>query len=281
MTESRRGAVARFFSGVGTPALILLTMASVMVAGLDLVLPDPIPIIDEVFLLFVMITGVREMGRRGRARRLGGSTAAGAIIDVEADAIPRAAVPSRSVKTLLARAQAMADSASQVPGATQEVRSSARQLTTAVRSMLDELRENDAFEARRDNDPWQVDRRIAALETEVAELEAGGAVRTLEVRRKALEVARAHRTRIDFEGRRRGELLLRMESISAQVDLLANDLGALLAGRHDGDWQIRRAGELDPLIEVMVQGLGAGAEAEAEIEEAVRRARKPVGVLAL
>jgi len=274
------GAVTRFFSGLGTPALVLMTMVAVMLAGLDLILPDPIPIIDEAFLLFVMITGVREIGRRGKARRGGGSTGQGTVIDVKA-APPVSTAPSRAVKTLAARTQAVVDSCSQVPGATQAVRQAARALATEVRSLDGELRDNDAFEARRDNDPWQVDRRIAKLEREVADLEASGDLRRLEVSRKALEVARAHRTRIEFEGARRGEVLLRMESLSSQVDVLSQDLGALLGGRHDGSWRIRKLGDLDPAVETLVVALGAGAEAEAEIEEAVRRRRNPVGALAL
>ncbi len=269
--------IARLFGSMGTPLLVLSTMFIVMFAGFDLLLPDPIPLIDEAILVMLMFGGVSELSRRRKLRAANKPLDPMAVRNTPAD-----------LKSLAARTQAVVEQASRLVGrgAAPQVGVRVRELAADVRAMVEELRRADAFLARKENDPWLVDRKLTKLGKQAVDLEVRGDDRKLEVARKALAVAQAHRDTVERRVGEREDVMVRMESISAQVDALGEDLGELLRKRHTGRFVTRKLGDLDPRVADVLTALEANAAAEAEVEEAVAankrgRRRTPTGVAAL
>lgn len=266
--------ISRFYASLGDGPLVLMMMGVVAFLGLDLLLFDPIPLLDEALLGLMLYGGATEL--MGRRRRKAAGLAPIDPIDVRR-------MPAE-LKTITTRMQVVTEAASRLVGrgAAPQVGSRVRELATDVRTKHDELRSADAFLARRDNDPWQSSRQLTKLEKQAVDLEVRGDDRKLEVARKALAAARAHRETIERRVGQREDTMVELESLSAQIDALGDDLGRLLRGKHDGHFVVRSLGEVDPRIAAVVDALAASAEAEAEVEAAVRkRRRRPTSAVAL
>jgi len=266
--------IARFFSALGNGPLVLMMMGVVAFLGLDLLIPDPIPLLDEALLGLLLYGGTTELMTRRRHKAVGAAPV---------DALAARRAPA-DLRTLPGRAQSAVEAASRLVGrgAAPQVGTRVRELASDVRTLCDEVKAADTFLARRDNDPWQSSRQIAKLEKQVVDFEVRGSDAKLEVARKGLALARAHRETIARRVGQREDAMVRLESLSTQVDALNEDLGELLRGKHTGDFVVRRLGEVDPRIAAAVDTLAASAEAEAEVDAAVkRRTRRPTSAVAL
>ncbi len=269
--------IQSFFRNMSDGVLVLATMAFVAVLGLDFILPDPIPLLDEFVLFLMTFGGTAELAGRYKARRLTTEQRQA----LSGAALPALSRPAGELRGLAARVDKLAASACELkeswanPAATE-----LRGLATETRGMAEELRAHDAFLARTKNDPWQVDRQLVRLERRAAGLEAEGQLVRLQEVCSERDELRAHRQVIADRIAGREALLARMERLGRQVDLLSEDLRRLVTGSWDGAWAVAGAGDIEPRIRAVMVEILAARDAEAELEETVRErlfrpARRP------
>ena len=267
--------IQSFFRNMPDTVLVLASLFFVAVLGFDLLIPDPLPLIDEFVLFLMTFGGTGELARRYRARRLTSGEGSAAI----GSAIPTLCKPATELRGLAIRVDKLAASAgalseSWAPGASAELRA----LALEVQGMTEEFRSHEAFLARTRNDPWQVDRQLSRRERRVAELEAEGQLVQLGEACAERDQLRAHRQAVEARIGEREELLGRMERLGRQTDLLSEDLRRLVSGSFDGSWRLAGAGDIEPRMRAVMVAVLAAKDAEAEVEEAVRgRIRQPLG----
>jgi catechol 2,3-dioxygenase-like lactoylglutathione lyase family enzyme len=264
--------VQSFFRGMPDAVLVLASAFFVAVLGLDLLIPDPLPFIDEFVLFMMTFGGTGELARRYRARRL----ASGDAEAVDRSAIPALSKPAAELRGLTARVNNLAGSAGSLSDSWGDaVASELRGLATDTRQMNEELRAHEAFLARTRNDPWQVDRQLTRLDRRVVELEVEGQLVQLQEACAERDALRAHRQRIEARIEDRQELLDRLVQLNGQVGLLSEDLRRLVSGSFDGTWAVAAVARIEPRIRAITGAVQAARDAEAEVEDAVRRRMRP------
>jgi hypothetical protein len=250
-------------------ALVMLSFFAVGALGVDLLIPDVLPFIDEALLGLLALASLTELSDRKKIAA--GSAPTGRVQGVRS-AVPELRTLPNRVAALIAQARHLRAEGSAVEGldglpAMQDV----------VADLLDELREADGFLSRSDHDPWLLDQRIVKLERKVAEGGDAAAIRDL-------EAVRAHRLRVDAVLREREDVLERLTTLSGQVDALIVDLRAYEADPDATDFAVADLPDLDPRVQRVLRSVEEAREAEEELEEALEagrsgRARKPAGHL--
>ena len=266
--------IQSFFRNMSDGVLVMASLFFVAVLGLDLILPDPLPLIDEFVLFLMTFGGTRELSRRYKVRRLDSSEERG----LQAPAIPSLSKATGELRGLATRSEKLAATTGQLkeswaPGAAAELRALARE----VGSLSGELRGHDAFLARTRNDPWQVDRQLARLDRRLADVEAEGDLVKLGELSAERDRLRAHRRAVDGRIEQRERLLVRMEVLGRQLDLFSEDLRRLVTGSFDGNWAVADGGDIEPHLRQAMVEIMAARDAEAELEQTVRdRLHRPL-----
>ena len=264
--------IQSFFRGMPDAVLVLASMLFVAVLGLDLLIPDPLPFLDEFALFLMTFGGTGELARRYRARRLP-SGQDEASSGSSAGSLAR---PASELRGLTSRVENLAGSAAGLSDSWgSAVAGELRGLASETRTMAEELRSHEAFLARTRNDPWQVDRHLVRLDRRVAELEAEGQLVQLREACQERDALRSHKQRVGARIVERQELLARMDRVNAQIGLLSEDLRRLVSGSFDGTWAVEAVARLEPRIRAITGSVRAARDAEAEVEEAVRRRIRP------
>jgi hypothetical protein len=264
----------KLFDKLSTPVLTLAAGASVLLMGLDLIILDPLPFIDEVFLLFMTAGSTSELMARFRGARSLPGDGGRPRLSRRDQRSAQEALSSLSARTtaLIARARLL-----ESQGHSGRLFESLQLLPDRIAQMLRSSRENEAFEARSENDPWQIRRRIAKLDKTISRLQIGRPTPKLERMRAELIELQQHeittRSRLEASDELRDRLL----ALSQQVDSLAEDLANLADdGIVQGGWKTLALPDLDPAIADVLAALEHLALAEEEIDGAL--AAKTQGV---
>jgi hypothetical protein len=266
----------KLFRHLPTPLLTLVSLVSVFLMGFDLIVPDPLPLIDEVFLLFMTAGSTTELISRFRGlRRLSGDAGDGVRLSLSEQRLVQETLASLPVRisALIARARVLEDL-----GHPSRLFGPLEPLSERVGEQFRALREHEGQQSRRDNDPWQIRRQIQKLERAIARRQVGRPTKKLERMRVELVALQQHeigtlaRLAVADEGKR---VLL---SLSSQVDVLADDLTRLAApdpaGGARSDIPIRTLDlpDLEPALAEVAVALRDFARAEAEVDGAARSA---------
>lgn len=255
------------FSGMPAPVLVVVTAVLFCVLGVNLLVPDVIPLLDEAVLAFLLYGSIKALRGSGR-KELGPTTA-----DVP-------------VRTLLKEAESNGKEAEDLAKSLRRGGLPVRALDGVptvrerVADLCEELRSIDGFLSRRENDPWQVQREVEKLERAVADAEAGGEQQRHESLQVALEGVRMHEDRVAQQAAERDRVVTALRALSGQLRTLADTLRVVeerdgvptLPDGLGAKWEPELKAVLDGLREVAV----ATAELDAYAEEPVRRGRTRV-----
>ena len=252
----RRIGLERLFRRLPNGLLVLLTVASSAALGLDLLIPDFLPFLDEALLALLAVGGTATVLERRTIRAEGGPLP-------QPPGQELARLDDR-VLALIARASALRAGGHAAAGL-----DGLQALPEAVSELQADVKRADGFLSRRDNDPWLVGSKIEKAQR-LAQRASGEEATRLEAHLAAL---RAHRIAIDGVVRERADALSALSSLAGQVDSLALDLENLEA-HPDADAALTAKREdLHPHIARVVASLAEARLAEAELEEALDRGR--------
>ena len=244
-------------------------MASVILMGLDLILPDPLPLIDEVFLLFLTGGSTSELIARFRSqRRLPAEAGEQVRLTLGEERAAREVLASLSprVSSLIARARLLEEQ-----GYPSRLFRPLQALADQVAERLRFLSDHAGNQARRQNDPWQIRRKIERLEKRVFRLQVGRPTKKLDRLREELVGLKQHEIATYVAIRAAGNHQQALLTLSQQVDALAEDLARIAAeGLTLGGGEVRlktnELGVLEPTIAEVGRALTEFGRAEAEVE---------------
>lgn len=257
------------FRGIPAPLLVLISMTLAVALGIDLLLPDALPLLDEAVLAFLLYGSVSSLlGSRGKR---------------DTRAVTEAVSVSRLMKEAAGAARQLDALASKLrkgglPVPALDGLSRVRKETSRL---TDELRVADAFLSRKENDPWQVQRETERLEKAVAEAEAGGEHQRQSSLQIALEGARMHSRRVAKQSADRDRAVSILRSRTGQLQTLAatltvidkqGDIPNLPDGLETG-WEPDLAAAVDGLREVAVATAELEGVPETEARSAQGRSR--------
>lgn len=257
----------KLFDKVPTPVLVLAAVGSVFFMGLDLLIFDPIPLIDEVFLLFLTASSTAELVSRYRGARSLPSPGGAGRVPFDSRARDEA------VKTLTTRTTALLARARflESQGHSPLVFQSLEPLPDRVEQMVRSSHDLEAFLTRSENDPWLVRQRLGRLERDISRAQTGRPTPRLERLRAQATELKKHELRVLTQIERRDDLASKLLALSQQVDALAADFRNIADdGILQGGWKVLKYPDLDPAIRDVVGGLEHLRVAEAEIEDVVR-----------
>lgn len=257
--------IDKLFRPLPSALVALISFGAVVALGLDLLIPDVIPLLDEAFLGLLAFAGLSEMSQRKRIKA--GSVPTGRVGGVR-PAVPELRTLPNRVAALVAQARHL-----RAEGSTVDALDGLPAMQDVVADLLDELRKADGFLSRSENDPWLLDQRIAKLErrTVRAQVDADGAER--QAATAELESVRGHRLRVDGILRQREGVLGRLTTLSGQIDALIEDLGRLDASSGVVDFSVANLPELHPRIARVLESVEQARRAEEELEEALEAGR--------
>jgi len=255
----------QLFDKLPTPVLALAAMGSVLLMGLDLLIIDPLPFIDEALLLFMTAGSTTELLSRFRStpRLAAGGEATPRLSRLELRN-REAALKSLPVRTtaLLARARLL-----ESQGHSAVLFEGLESLPEQVAQMRREGAEHSAYFTRKENDLWQIRRQVEHLARAIGRLQMGRPTPKLEQLRAELIGLQEHELKTLARLKASDDLRERLFALSEQVDALADDLANLADdGLVQGGWKTALLPDLDPRIAGVVRGLEQLAVAEAEIE---------------
>ncbi len=256
----------RFYRSLPGPLVAIVTMAACGVLFLDLLLPDPLFLLDEALLGLLALAGSRELVARVDGRRQGlGQTVRGPSLSHSAPQMVPADPELRQLRSALSTLEAVS---ARVPGAgSVGARAAVRELERHGESLATRLSEHDAFLARRDNDPWQVSLAVERKEQRAADLEAGGDTSQLAVATRELAALRSHSASVQARVAERAAELLEVRSLTAQLRSLAQELPRGMAGLSG---RLGGSGSLDPKIVTLLRSLEASSKADEEVDAVLR-----------
>jgi hypothetical protein len=140
-------------------------------------------------------------------------------------------------------------------------------LPERVAALRLESAEHEAFFTRRDNDLWQIQRKIRELGRTISGLPAGKEGGKLASLREQLVALQQHEILVSKRQRSLEQVKSTQLELSLQVDALEADLSNLADdGAVQGGSLAAQRANLDPSIEAVVKNLEQFAVAEAEIE---------------
>jgi hypothetical protein len=243
--------IDRMFAALPAAAVVLLTTGLLGLLALDLLLPDPLFLVEEALLGLLLFGGISDLFRRRRLR----------APDVPSGRITEVRPAPASVRSLAPRTSALVARFRHLEGVGELVvdGSALAGLGASVQERLDRLRGDDAWLSRKEHDPWQLDRSIRRREEDRARAREDG--RSDELRGSRLDV--------DARLRAREGLLDELDTLSAQVDELAQQLELDVV---DAD-TLAVSGTVDPAIERLLATAREVAAAAAEVDAAVEQAR--------
>jgi len=255
----------KLFHKLSTPILTLAAACSVFLMGLDLILIDPVPLIDEVFLLFMTAGSTSELLARFRSmRRLPGVDSSLPRRSLREQRSVQETLGSLSgrVTALIARARLL-----ESQGHPERLFQPLARLPEQIAEQLRGCRDHEAHESRRENDPWQIRRGIAKLEKAISRRQIGRPTPKLERMRAELIDLQQHEISTLDRLAKAGELKDRLLALSSQVDALGEDLANLADdGLVQGGAQVLALPDLDPAIAAVAHGLQDFALAQAEVD---------------
>ena len=255
----------KLFDRLPTPLLTLAAASSVFLMGIDLLVLDPLPFLDEAFLLFMTAGSTSELMSRFRSSpRL---TSPGK----DGQKLTRLELRRReeAVKTLAVRTSALIARARllESQGYSAALFESLAKLPERVAALRRESAEHEAFFTRRDNDLWQIQRRVRELGRTISGLPAGKESPKSASLREQLLALQQHEILVSKRQRSLEQLKSTQLELSLQVDALEADLANLADdGAVQGGSLASQLANLDPCIEAVVKNLEQFAVAEAEIE---------------
>lgn len=262
----------KLFHRLPTPLLSLAAMVSVALMAVDLLLIDPLPLIDEVFLIFLTAGSTSELMARFRSRRRlppeAGEQVRLSLREQRAAHELLASLPHR-VTSLSARARVLEEQ-----GYPARLFGPLQTLSDQVAEGLRFLADHEGKQARRQNDPWQIRRQIKKLEKRIFRVQTGRPTKKLDRMREELVALKEHEIATYVVIRAAGQRSLALAAISDQVDALAEDLTRIAAEGLTPDFpgesrfKTVEIGALEPTIAQVVRALGEFALAEAEVEGA-------------
>lgn len=257
------------FRGIPAPLLVLISMTLAVVLGIDLLLPDALPLLDEAVLAFLLYGSMSSLlGSRGKR---------------DTRAVTEAVPVSRLMKEADGAARQLAALARKLRkgGLPVPALDGLSRVRTETSRLTDELRVADAFLSRKENDPWQVQRETERLEKAVAEAEAGGEHQRQSSLQIALEGARMHSRRVAKQSADRDRAVSILRSRTGQLQTLAatltvidkqGDIPNLPDGLETG-WEPELAAAVDGLREVAVATAELEGVSETEARSAQGRSR--------
>lgn len=246
------------FRGMPAPLLLLI---SFMLVG-SLLMPDIVPVLDEVafgFLLYGSVSALLEKrkGRRGSALAPAGAS----------EALP----VGKLSKRLEADAEQMAKRAAGLlaGGLPVPALGALAQLPDDAQRLADEVKRIDGFLSRKENDPWQVGREVDRLERSVAEAEASGQTARMETLQVTLEAASMHQREVADQTAARDLAVARMQTLASQIATLSETLRVVAERGEIPALQASLGTGWDPRLAAVLDGLRDARVADAELEEAV------------
>ena len=251
------------FRQLPSPVLALMLLwVGLFLAG-DLLVPDPVQLLDEETLAFVLYALVDAL----RFRRADGRLAEGA--DREARRELRA-VPS-TLSELESDVKALQRD---VAGYRSGLADTIAPLPDTVRERRKRLAELDAFFARRENDPWSVERELRKRSRDVAAAEVDGDAARLEERRRAVDTTRMRLQDLDRRLDEREELITELERLHAEVLVLREQVRAVDQGQESFPTTTASV-DADEHLAHLSEALREAHTADHEVDAAVRgRARR-------
>jgi hypothetical protein len=255
----------KLFDRLPTPLLTLAAASSVFLMGIDLLVLDPLPFLDEAFLLFMTASSTSELMSRFRSSpRLASPGKDGQKLTRLELRRREEAVKTLEVRTssLIARARLL-----ESQGYSGALFESLTKLPERVAELRLESAEHEAFFTRRDNDLWQIQRKIRELGRTISGLPAGKEGGKLASLREQLVALQQHEILVSKRQRSLEQVKSTQLELSLQVDALEADLSNLADdGAVQGGSLAAQRANLDPSIEAVVKNLEQFAVAEAEIE---------------
>ena len=241
------------FGAMPRPLLFVLTGFLAVALGMNLLMPDFIPLLDELILAFLLYgSGSALLRRPGRELRPATEAVAARSVIKEAKS---AADDLRKQGKKLRKEGHPVPALDGVAGVVKEVDSLAKELSTV-----------DGWLSRKENDPWQVQRELDKLERAVAEAEAAGEQVRMDSLSVAVEGARMHADRVARSSAKRDEIVNRLRALSGQMTTLTETLKVVderdavptLPDRLGQGWE--------PALAAVLEGLRDVAEARAELD---------------
>lgn len=241
------------FGAMPRPVLLLLTGFLAVALGANLLLPDFIPLLDELILAFLLYgSGSALLRRPGRELRPATENVAARAVIKDART---AADDLRKRGKKLRKEGHPVPALDGVAGVATEVDALAKELTTV-----------DGFLSRKENDPWQVQRELDKLKRAVAEAEAAGEQVRMDSLSVAVEGARMHAERVARSTARRDELVNRLRALAGQMTTLAETLKVVDERDAVPNLPERLGQGWEPALAAVVEGLRDVAEARAELD---------------
>jgi hypothetical protein len=249
--------IDRLYRPLPSALVAIISFFAVGALGLDLLIPDILPFIDEAFLTLLALGGLSEISERRRVAS--GSVRTGRVQGVRV-AVPELKTLPNRVSALIAQARHLRAEGSTVDGL-----DGLASMQDVVADLLDEMRKADAFLSRAENDPWLLDERIKKLERKAAQ---GDRAVSADV-----EAVRGHRLRVDAVLREREDVLEQLGILSGQIDALIEDLQAFEADPDATDFAVANMPDLHPKVARVLQSVEEARQAEQELEEALEAGR--------
>lgn len=248
------------FRGMPAPLLLLVSFMLLGVLGVDLLLPDFVPFLDEAVFAFLLYGSVSTLMDKRRARLGGGPGPASEPVPV-----------GKLTKSLEADTKALADRAAKLraDGLPVPALDALGALPGEAKALADEVRRVDGFLSRKEHDPWQINREVERLERQVADAEAGGQTSRMETLQVALEGARMHQREVEEQSAARDAAVTRMQALSSQIATLSETLRVVTDRGEVPALPTSLGAGWDPRLAAVVDGLREAHEAHAELEEAV------------
>jgi hypothetical protein len=253
--------IDRMFAALPAAAVVLLTTGLLGLLALDLLLPDPLFLVEEALLGLLLFGGISDLFRRRRLR----------APDVPSGRITEVRPAPASVRSLAPRTSALVARFRHLEGVGELVvdGSALAGLGASVQERLDRLRGDDAWLSRKEHDPWQLDRSIRRREEDRARAREDGRSDEVTQLDGRIDELRGSRLEVDARLRAREGLLDELDTLSAQVDELAQQLELDVV---DAD-TLAVSGTVDPAIERLLATAREVAAAAAEVDAAVEQAR--------
>ena len=263
-----------FFDRLPTPVLILLLGGASFLFLVDLFLPDPVPLLEELLLLYTVFGTGSALSRRVKAQLGGPPLAAGQLRDGESERRPYisplsrrqrelalASLPGRCT-TLLSRAQHLEASDGLGPS-TRPL----ELLVARVVAMNQERMTLSSLFSKKQHRPGRMRRKIEELEAKLGRLGATGSGAKLERLRSELTDLQGQELDLREKARRLDELTDHLVLLDGQVREATEELDQMLAeGLVAGTFGIRSRESLAPELDEFFARLHDFADAEAEID---------------
>ena len=260
------------FENLPTPLLVLTALASGFLLCLNLLIPDPLPLLDEAMLLFVVLGSSRPIFRRVGGHALSSPGQGASFRTLEEMGVRerrrRAAsltgLPGRC-SILVAKAQSLEITDGLGPST-----QSLERLTGRVDELCTSRSELISLFGVNRNDPPLVRRRIMKLTEKIGRVQQGGSSSKLSKLRKQLGELQAHERSLREQAERLTRVTQELVEVDEQVAAASMELDRLLKdGLSGASFEILLRPGLAPELAHFFGRIREFGEAEAEIDDRV------------